>query len=92
MVSPYPDIDNSPAIYPFYLRYSVYQGLRKIYRISRTLWDIEKVVMAWKVIDDKNLKLNWASTSAIARERTDHSGVWKAKRKDNEYRQSGIMA
>ena len=41
--------------------------------------DIETVVMAWKVIDNKNLELNWVYTSAHGSEDTSHSAVWKAK-------------
>jgi len=41
--------------------------------------DVEKVVMAWKVIDDKNLELQYVYTSAHGGAETKHSAVWKAK-------------
>jgi hypothetical protein len=40
--------------------------------------DVEKVVMAWKVIDDKNLELEYVYTSAHGSEATSHSSVWNA--------------
>ncbi|MCX6086122.1 MAG: PKD domain-containing protein [Caldiserica bacterium] len=40
--------------------------------------DVEKVVMAWKVIDDKNLELKHVYTSAHGSEATSHSSVWNA--------------
>lgn len=40
--------------------------------------DVEKVVMAWKVIDDKNLELKYVYTSAHGSEATSHSSVWSA--------------
>ena len=41
--------------------------------------DPELVIMAWKVIDDKNLELAWVFTSAHGGTSSDHSGVWGAK-------------
>ncbi|GEM_PF-2710429 len=38
--------------------------------------DIEKVVMAWEVLDEKTLKLRWVYTSAHSNTIPDHSGVW----------------
>ena len=40
--------------------------------------DVEKVVMTWKVIDDKNLELKHVYTSAHGSEATSHSSVWNA--------------
>ncbi len=41
--------------------------------------DREKVIMAWKIIDSKNLELKWVYTSAHGQESTGHSGVWAAR-------------
>jgi len=40
--------------------------------------DIEKVVMAWKIIDDYTLELDEVFTSAHSNGDMDHSGVWPA--------------
>ncbi|MCX6097587.1 MAG: PKD domain-containing protein [Caldiserica bacterium] len=40
--------------------------------------DVEKVIMAWKVIDDRNLELKYVYTSAHGSESTSHSAVWNA--------------
>lgn len=40
--------------------------------------DVEKVIMAWKVVDDKNLELKYVYTSAHGSEATSHSSVWNA--------------
>jgi len=40
--------------------------------------DVEKVVEAWEVIDNKHLVLRWVYTSAHSNTDTNHSGVWKA--------------
>ena len=40
--------------------------------------DVEKVIMAWKVIDDRNLELKYVYTSAHGGESTSHSAVWRA--------------
>jgi hypothetical protein len=40
--------------------------------------DVEKVVMAWKIIDGKNLELKCVFTSAHGEEATGHSAAWKA--------------
>jgi PKD repeat protein len=40
--------------------------------------DVEKVIMAWKVIDDRNLELKYVYTSAHGGESTGHSAVWRA--------------
>jgi hypothetical protein len=42
--------------------------------------DVEKVIMAWKVMDTdgKDLELTWIYTSAHGGSATSHSGVWSA--------------
>jgi PKD repeat protein len=40
--------------------------------------DTEKVILAWKVINDKKLELAWVYTSAHGDMSSGHSGVWKA--------------
>ena len=40
--------------------------------------DVESVIMAWEVIDDKNLELKWVYTSSHGSADTSHSAVWDA--------------
>jgi PKD repeat protein len=62
-----------------YGRYSVSVGTNHYYKgFEAHTGDVEKVIMAWKVIDDKHLELKYVYTSAHNGELTDHSAVWAA--------------
>jgi PKD repeat protein len=41
--------------------------------------DREKVIEAWKVVDNRNLELKWVYTSAHGTEACSHSAVWAAR-------------
>ena len=81
-ITPYPSASNPQYILFFYCitwtrDYGRYANLETGFHAHNG--DVEKVVMAWKVIDDKNLELKYVYTSAHGSEDTSHSAVWNAK-------------
>jgi hypothetical protein len=85
-VHPYPDLSNKPdSIYhsmnlPKYIifRYVVTWSFDYgRYGITEHVGDHERIFMAWKIIDNKTLKLDWVFTSSH-REPNAHHGVWNA--------------
>ncbi|MBN1299309.1 MAG: carboxypeptidase regulatory-like domain-containing protein [Actinobacteria bacterium] len=84
-ITPYPNNSDTPEYILFfycitwskdYGRYAEYETLFEAHN-----GDVETVILAWKVIDDKNLELKWVYTSAHGTAKkadTSHSGVWKA--------------
>jgi len=81
MVSPYPSVTNKKYIlFTYGITWTRDYGRYSEYLLGHN-GDIEKVVMAWEIIDDKNLELKWVYTSAHSNELPDHSGVWNAEGK-----------
>jgi len=86
-ITPYPSVDKPEYILFFYCiawtkDYGRYLDMElPVFNIFEAHnGDVEKVVMAWKVIDDKNLELKYVYTSAHGDvgAQTSHSGVWDA--------------
>ncbi len=92
-ITPYPEDSNQRSVsntkyilfiyvvawsrdYGKYVNYTFPEGYPNIFEAHNG--DREKVIMAWKVIDDKNLELAWVYTSAHGAETSSHSAVWKA--------------
>lgn len=86
-VAPYTNKSNEKYILFFYAicwsrdygRYSVDANpIVEVKGLEAHDGDVEKVVQAWKVIDDSNLELQYVYTSAHGTEATSHSSVWSA--------------
>jgi len=86
-VHPYPDLSNKPdssyhsmnlpryIIFRYVVTWSFDYGR---YGITEHIGDHERIFMAWKIIDNKTLKLDWVFTSSH-REPNAHHGVWNAR-------------
>lgn len=84
-ISPYTSVTNRKYIlFTYGITWSRDYGRYSQYLYAHN-GDIEKVVMAWEVIDDKNLELRWVYTSAHNGEDTEHSGVWNAVGETTQY-------
>lgn len=46
--------------------------------MARHRGDSERILMAWKVLDNNRIEFGWVYTSAHSNEATDHSGIWNA--------------
>ncbi len=76
-VTPYPNVNNHEYILFYYcIAWSRDYGRKGVLGHDG---DPELVILAWKVIDDKNLELAWVFTSAHGGTDSDHSGVWGAE-------------
>ena len=85
-VHPYPDLSNKPdsnyhsmnlpkyIIFRYVVTWSFDYGR---YGITEHVGDHERIFMAWKIIDNKTLKLEWVFTSSH-RNSNAHHGVWNA--------------
>jgi PKD repeat protein len=76
-VTPYPSIEK-PKYILFYYCIAWSKDYGRVGVLGHN-GDPELVILAWKVIDDKNLELSWVFTSAHGGTSSDHSGVWGAK-------------
>jgi len=85
-VHPYPDLSNKPdssyhsmnlpkfIIFRYVVTWSFDYGR---YGITEHVGDHERIFMAWKIIDNKTLKLEWVFTSSHKNPNAHH-GVWNA--------------
>ncbi len=73
-VTPYPDKEN-PAFILFYTRMAFTRDYGRFGLAAHT-GDLEKFIMAWKVLSETAIRLEWVFTGAHGKTETGHDAAW----------------